>query len=76
MLFVYEPNGSWGLAKWRYVNLGEENGTHVEILAEGPEKGTVEQGEIVLVDGHHYLAHDSPVRFVGDAATEGGRPAR
>ena len=58
MLFVYEPNGRWGLAKWRYVNLGEENGTQVEILSEGPEEGTVERGEIVLVDGHHYLAHE------------------
>ena len=60
MLFVYEPNGRWGLAKWRYVNLGEENGTQVEILSEGPEEGTVERGEIVLVDGHHYLAQRVP----------------
>lgn len=76
VLFVYEPNGSRGLAKWRYVNLGEENETHVEILAEGPEEGTVEPGEIVLVDGHHYLAHDTPIRLVEDVAAEGGRPAR
>ena len=76
MLFVYEPNGSWGLAKWRYVNVGEQNATHVEILAEGPEKGTVEPGEIVLVDGHHYLAHESPIRLVEGVAAEGGRRAR
>ena len=76
MLFVYEPNGRWGLAKWRYVNVGEENETHVEILAEGLEKGTVELGDIVLVDGHHYLAHDTPIRLIEGVAAEGGRPAR
>ena len=51
MLFVYEPNGPAGLAKWRYVNLGEETETHVEIMSDGPEKGSVEPGEIVLVEG-------------------------
>jgi hypothetical protein len=51
MLFVYEPNGPAGLAKWRYVNLGEETEPHVEIMSDGPEKGSVEPGEIVLVAG-------------------------
>jgi RND family efflux transporter MFP subunit len=76
MLFVYEEGPRGGLAKWRYVNPGRENDTHVEILAEGLEQGMVEPGEIVLVDGHHYLAHDTPVRLVEDVVTEGGRPGR
>jgi RND family efflux transporter MFP subunit len=76
MLFVYEEGPRGGLAKWRYVNPGRENDTHVEILAEGPEQGMVEPGEVVLVDGHHYLAHDTPIRLVEDVVAEGGRPGR
>lgn len=76
MLFVYEEDERGGLAKWRYVNPGRENDTYVEILPEGPEQGMVEPGEIVLVDGHHYLAHDTRVRLVEDVAAEGGRPNR
>jgi RND family efflux transporter MFP subunit len=76
MLFVYEPNGSNGVAKWRYVNTGRESDTHVEILPEGQEQGMVAAGEIVLIDGHHYLAHDTPVRLVENVAAEGGRPGR
>ena len=74
MLFVYEPSGSSGLAKWRYVNTGLMNDTQVEIVAEGPETGMVEAGEIVLVGGHYTLTHDARVRLVGSAAAEGGRP--
>jgi RND family efflux transporter MFP subunit len=76
LVFVYEEGPRGGLAKWRYVNPGRMNDTHVEILAEGPEQGIVEPGEIVLVDGHHYLAHDTAVRLVDDVAAEGGRPGR
>lgn len=76
VVFVYEEGARGGLAKWRYVNPGRENETHVEILAEGPEQGMVEPGEIVLIDGHHYLAHDTPIRLVEDVAAEGGRPSR
>lgn len=74
MLFVYEEQGGRGLAKWRYVTTGRENLTHVEIILGG--EGMVEPGEIVLVDGHHYLAHDTPIRLVDDVAAEGGRPGR
>jgi RND family efflux transporter MFP subunit len=76
MLFVYEEGVRGGLAKWRYVNTGRENDTHVEIVTTGPEQGMVAPGEIVLVDGHHYLAHDTPIRLVEDVAAEGGRPGR
>ncbi len=74
MLFVYDASGDVALAKWRYVNVGRENDTHVELLREGPEQDFVEPGEVVLVDGHHYLAHDTPVRLVDDVAAAGGRP--
>lgn len=74
MLFVYEQDGNRGLAKWRYVTTGRENETMVEIVV--GDEGMVEPGEIVLVDGHHYLAHDTPVRLVDNVAAEGGRPGR
>jgi RND family efflux transporter MFP subunit len=74
MLFVYEGDQRQGLAKWRYVTTGRENEEYVEILP--GEEGTVEPGEIVLVDGHAYLAHDTPVRLVEDVEAEGGRPSR
>jgi len=76
MLFVHEEGPTGALAKWRYVNPGRENDTHVEIVRDGAEQGMVEPGEIVLVDGHHYLAHDTPIRLVDDVAAEGGRPGR
>jgi membrane fusion protein, multidrug efflux system len=74
MLFVYEESGSSGLAKWRYVNTGLMNDTHVEIVKDGPEDGFVEPGEVVLVGGHYTLTHDARVRLVESAASEGGRP--
>ena len=74
MLFVYEGDARQGLAKWRYVKTGRENEDYVEILPS--DEGTVEPGEIVLVDGHAYLAHDTPVRLVEDVEAEGGRPTR
>jgi hypothetical protein len=76
MLFVYETDGNAGVAAWRYVNTGRENDTHVEILREGLENGMVEPGEVVLIDGHHYLAHGTPVRLVDNVEAAGGRPSR
>lgn len=76
IVFVFEETPRGAVAKWRYVNPGRENDTHVELLREGPEQGMVEPGETVLVDGHHYLAHDVAVRLVDDVAAEGGRPGR
>lgn len=61
-----------GTSEWRYVTTGRRNETHVEILP-SDETSTVEPGEIVLVDGHHYLAHDVPVRLVEDVEAAGGR---
>lgn len=76
VVFVYEEQNGVGLSKWRYVNPGRESDTHVEIMREGPEQDFVEPGEVVLVDGHHYLAHDTRVRLVENVAAEGGRPTR
>ena len=76
VVFMYEEGPRGGLAKWRYVNPGRANDTYVEILREGPEQGMVEPGETVLVDGHHYIAHDTAIRLVDDVAAAGGRPGR
>ncbi len=76
IVFVYEEGPRGGLAKWVYVNPGRANETHVELMLEGPEQGIVEPGQIVLTDGHHYLAHDVAVRLVDNVAAEGGRPSR
>lgn len=70
MLFVFEE----GRAKWRYVTTGLENDEFVE-LVEGDEEW-VAPGEVVLVDGHHYLTHDAAVQLVDDPAAAGGRPSR
>ncbi len=64
-----------GMAEWRYVTTGYRNETHVEVVA-NPETSMLEPGEIVLVDGHHYLAHDTPVQLVEDVTAAGGRPGR
>ena len=74
MVFVYSPDGQNGRAQWRYVTTGRENEIFVE-LTRGDED-FVEPGEVVLTDGHHYLAHDATVRLVDDPAAEGGRPSR
>ena len=62
-----------GMAEWRYVTTGFRNETYVEIV-DDPETSMLQPGEIVLVDGHHYLAHDTPVQLVEDVAAAGGRP--
>ncbi len=54
LVFVVEN----GLAKWRYVQTGEENEQYVEIL------DGVKEGEPVITEGHLTLAHDSPVRII------------
>ena len=71
MLFVFED----GLAKWRYVTVGPENDRFVAILP-SEETDMVQPGEIVLTDGHHYLAHDTRVRLVESVFAAGGRPSR
>lgn len=67
--------GGQGVAEWRYVTTGFRNETLVEIV-ENPDTSMLQPGEIVLVDGHHYLAHDTQVQLVEDVAAAGGRPGR
>jgi HlyD family secretion protein len=62
-----------GLADWKYVTVGRRNDTEIEIIA-NEETTMLEPGEIVLVDGHHYLAHDTAIRLVDNVVAAGGRP--
>lgn len=61
-----------GRSEWRYVATGRGNEDEVEVLA-SPGTDGVRPGEIVLVDGHHYLAHDVPVRLVDGVVGTGER---
>ena len=74
MLFVYDPSGADGLAKWRYVTTGMQNDSLVEILSQGVDTDSVRPGETVLTEGHYTLIHDARVRLADDPAREGGRP--
>jgi membrane fusion protein, multidrug efflux system len=74
LVLVFNGEGNLGRAQWRYVNTGLMNDRYVEIVADGPEDGTVQPGETVLVGGHYTLVHDIPVRLVQNARREGGRP--
>ncbi len=76
MLFVFnEEEGEVGRTEWRYVTTGLENDQVVEIV-ENPETSMVDPGEIVLVDGHHFLGHDAAVQLAegGAPAGDGARP--
>ncbi|MFQ5550670.1 MAG: efflux RND transporter periplasmic adaptor subunit [Gemmatimonadales bacterium] len=73
MLFVYEPDGRTGLAKWHYVTTGLENDWFVEIV-DAPDTDMLEPGQQVLIDGHYTLIHDASVRLVGNVRAAGGRP--
>ncbi len=53
LLFVVED----GVAKWRYIEIGLENGDYAEVL-EG-----IEEQDLVIIDGHFTLAHDARVRI-------------
>lgn len=73
MLFVFEGEGTRGLAKWRYVTTGAENDTMVELVP-NPDTEMVKPGEIVLTNGHHTLSHDARIRVVERVAgAEGAR---
>ncbi len=79
LLFVFQPDSPGsdvGIAEWRYVSLGLDNGRLVEIVEnpDDPSAKLVEPGEIVLVDGHYTMTHAARVRLTANAAAEGGRP--
>ncbi|MFZ2054008.1 MAG: efflux RND transporter periplasmic adaptor subunit [Candidatus Aminicenantales bacterium] len=52
LVFVVEE----GLAKWRYIEIGQENEDYAEVL------DGVKEGEPVIVEGHFTLAHDAKVQ--------------
>lgn len=45
------------LAKWKYVDIGEQNDKFLEIIQ------GVGEGEDVIIQGHYNLAHDSKVKI-------------
>jgi hypothetical protein len=57
------------------VTTGQRNERWIEIV-ENEETFMLDPGEGVLVDGHHYLAHDTPIRLVENVFLAGGRPGR
>lgn len=74
MLFVFDGEGTEGLAEWRYVTTGLRNSEYVQII-ENDETDMVQPGEIVLVGGHMMLTHGARVQLTENVrAVEGGRP--
>jgi RND family efflux transporter MFP subunit len=77
LLFVFDGDGTTGVAEWRYVQTGLGNSQYIEILQNpDPNSGakTVEPGEVVLVDGHYTLTHGARITLVENTAAAGGRP--
>lgn len=59
LVFVVEnkpDKSNFSLAKWHYVQTGEQNDGFIEIL------DGVSAGDNVIIDGHYNLAHDAKVR--------------
>jgi RND family efflux transporter MFP subunit len=77
VVFVLKDTGPDGFlrADWRYVVAGRRNDRYVEIVP-GEDASHVEPGEIVLVAGHHYLAHDTPVHLVDNVYLAEGAAGR
>lgn len=48
-----------GLAKWQYVEVGEENEQSIEA------RSGISTGDTVIVGGHYTLAHDTRIRIAG-----------
>ena len=73
LVLVYKPEGDHGVADWRYVTIGLGNDEQVEIV-ENPDTKMVEPGEIVLVNGHYTIGHDTPLRLVNKPTATNGAP--
>jgi len=52
------------IVKWRYVDLGESNDTHVIVHPTDDPHAGVAPEMLVCVEGHVSLQHDSPVRLL------------
>ncbi len=57
LVFVVEN----GLAKWRYIQIGLENENYAEILPGANPGEGLNEGEMVIIEGHFTLAHDARV---------------
>ena len=55
---VKDVKGSTGMAMWEYVELGEKNDEEQEIIS-----GVLE-GDLVIVEGHMTLAHQTRVKII------------
>jgi RND family efflux transporter MFP subunit len=64
-----------GSAEWNYVAAGRRNDRYVEIVP-GDDTAMPAPGDVVLVNGHHYLAHNTPVHLVEHLHLAGGTPGR
>jgi membrane fusion protein (multidrug efflux system) len=78
MLLVFTPDKEVpgeGTTDWRYVNIGLRNSEFYEIIpgVDGSQK-MVEPGEIVLVEGHYTIEHQTRVKLVDKLSGNGGRP--
>ncbi len=58
VFIVRDLHGSTGTAYWEYVEIGHQNDEEIEIKSD-----TIKEGDLVLVDGHFTLAHQSRVRI-------------
>jgi len=55
---IKDIQGRTGIANWVYVEVGHQNDEEIEIL------NGVNEGDIVVVDGHSTLAHQSKVTII------------
>jgi RND family efflux transporter MFP subunit len=56
---VRDLKGTTGTAYWEYVEIGNQNDEEIEI-----KSGAIKEGDLVLVDGHYTLAHQSRVKIL------------
>lgn len=58
VFIVRDLEGTTGTAYWEYVELGNQNDEEIEIRSDA-----IKEGDLVLVDGHYTLAHQSRVKI-------------
>jgi len=59
VFIVRELKGTIGVAYWEYVEIGNQNDEEIEIKSDA-----IKEGDLVLVDGHYTLAHQSRVKII------------
>jgi RND family efflux transporter MFP subunit len=58
VFIVRDLKGTIGTAFWEYVEIGNQNDEEIEIKSDA-----IKEGDLVLVDGHYTLAHQSRVKI-------------